>query len=109
MKEREKRSISYKTKHNNGDDTCIHSVACSRHSYRAERGLLMVGSELNRMPRKRGEKNERREGSLSRFFFPRQFFDRALLSKRLEQVIHSVVKPVFRRSPLNSVHENDEG
>ena len=69
MKEREKRSISYKTKQNNGDDTCIHSVACSRHSYRAERGLLMVGSELNRMPRKRGEKNERREGSLSRFFF----------------------------------------
>ena len=109
MKEREKRSISYKTKQNNGDDTCIHSVACSRHSYRAERGLLMVGSELNRVPRKRGEKNERREGRLSRFFFPRQFFDRALLSKRLEQVIHSVVRPVFRRSPLNSVHEYDEG
>ena len=54
-------------------------------------------------------KNERREGSLSRFFFPRQFFDRALLSKRLEQIIHSVVRPVFRRSPLNSVHEYDEG
>ena len=61
------------------------------------------------MPRKRGEKNERRVGSLSRVFFPRQFFDRALLSKRLEQVIHSVVRPVFRRSPFNSVHEHDEG
>ena len=108
MKEREKRSISYKTKQNNGDDTCIHSVACSRHSYRAERGLLMVGSELNRMPRKRGEKT-RGERGVSPVFFPRQFFDRALLSKRLEQIIHSVVRPVFRRSPLNSVHEYDEG
>ena len=98
-----------KTKQNNGDDTCIHSVACSRRSYRAERGVRMVGSELNRMPRKRGGKNERRMGSLSRFFFPRQFFDHALLSKRLEQVIHSVVRPVFRRSPLNSVHEYDGG
>ena len=44
------------TKQNNGDDTCIHSVACSRRSYRAERGVRMVGSELNRMPRKRGGK-----------------------------------------------------
>ena len=62
-----------KTKQNNGDDTCIHSVACSRRSYRAERGVRMVGSELNRMPRKRGGKNERRMGSLSRFFFPVNF------------------------------------
>ena len=56
----------------------------------------------------RGKKREERGESLP-FFFSRQFFDRALLSKRLEQVIHSVVRPVFRRSPLNSVHEYDEG
>ena len=52
----------------------------------------MVGSELNRTRRKRGEKNEervRRVSSLfhflSRFCFPRQFFDRFLLSECLEQ------------------------
>ena len=45
---------------------------------------------LNRTRRKRGESGTRaRElslSSLSRYFFPRQFFDRALLSERLEQL-----------------------
>ena len=64
----------------------------------------MVGSELNPTLRKRGHSGE----SLP-FFFPRQFFDRTLLFERLEEGIHTVVRPVFRRSPLNSVYEYDEG
>lgn len=56
----------------------------------------MVGSKINRMQGKRGEKTreagEREPGNLpfaslvsSRFFFPRQLFARALLSEHLEQ------------------------
>ena len=40
----------------------------------AERGVRMVGSELNPTLRKRGEKNEGRVGSLSRFFFSSSIF-----------------------------------
>ena len=56
-----------------------------------ECGVRMVGSELNRTWRKRGGKKRRKSGASSPFsifspvFFPRQFFDRALLSERLEQ------------------------
>ena len=51
----------------------------------------MVGSELDRTLRKRGEKNEERLGlpfslySIPSFFFSRQFFARALISEHLEQ------------------------
>ena len=60
----------------------------------------MVGSELNRTRRKQGEKNEgrvRRVSSLfhflSRFCFPRQFFDRVLPSERLEQANQGLALP----------------
>ena len=109
MKDREKWNIPYENQTNNGDGTCIHSVACSRRSdsrARCSDGGERVKSHAEETRgKKRGESGE----SLPFFFFPRQFFDRTLLSERLEEAIHSVVRPVFRRSPLNSVHECDEG
>ena len=51
----------------------------------------MMGSELNRTWKKPREKNQGRAVEFPPFsifspvFFPRQFFDRALLSERLEQ------------------------
>ena len=60
----------------------------------------MMGSELNRTRRKRGEKTRRESGAISLpfpcslpFFFPRQFFDRAVLSERLEQANHWLALP----------------
>ena len=51
----------------------------------------MAGSEINRTQRKRGGTNEGRVESLLFAFFFRQFFDRALLSERLEQAIYKAV------------------
>ena len=61
----------------------------------------MVGSELNRTRRKRGKKTRGEWGefppfslsSLFRFFFPRQFLERALLSERLEQANQGLALP----------------
>ena len=64
-----------------------------------ECGVRMIGSDLNRTWRKRGEKNEGRVGrvlSLSIFsplFFPRQFFDCVLPSERLEQANQGLALP----------------
>ena len=60
-----------------------------------------MGSELNRTRRKGGEKTRGEWGeftpftlsSLSRLFFPRQFFERALLSERLEQANQGLALP----------------
>ena len=57
----------------------------------------MVGSELNRTRRKRwgewGEFPPSSLSSLSPFFFPRQVFDRALLSERLEKANQGLALP----------------
>ena len=63
----------------------------------------MVGSELNRTRRKRGEKKRGKSGAsslplpslVSSVFFPRQFFDRALLSEHLEQANQGLGLPKF--------------
>ena len=56
----------------------------------------MVGSELNRTRRKRGESGASSlpfPSLVSPFFFPRQVFDRALLSECLEQVNQGLALP----------------
>ena len=66
----------------------------------------MVGSELNRTRKKRGGKKRGKSGAsslplpslVSPVFFPRQFFDRALLSERLEQAKQGLALPKLEAS-----------
>ena len=56
----------------------------------------MVGSEFNRTRRKRGESGASSlplPSLVSPVFFPRQFFERALLSERLEQANQGLALP----------------